>query len=232
MLAVPTDVGRLDQVERLRDRAVDAFGDVAVLMNNAGVGAAPGKPWENLADWKRVIAANLWGVVHGVHAFAPWLLARPEPSAIINTGSKQGITNPPGTAAYNVSKAGVRILTEQLAYALSKEAPQVSAHLLIPGWVHTPIMGDRPRHPDAWLPEEVADFMVSSLERGDFYILCPDNAVPRPLDEARLHWSIHDISLNRPALSRWRPGFKDSHEGFVQRYLGWRARKGGELPEF
>ncbi|TGQ23897.1 SDR family NAD(P)-dependent oxidoreductase, partial [Mesorhizobium sp. M00.F.Ca.ET.216.01.1.1] len=102
VLALATDVSRADEVDRLAETAHNAFGAVSVLMNNAGVGNNPGKPWENRDAWKRLFDINFWGVVHGVEAFAPRMLASGKPALIINTGSKQGITTPPGNLAYNV----------------------------------------------------------------------------------------------------------------------------------
>ncbi len=215
---VPCDVSRLEDVMRLKDEAFDAFGDVAVVLNNAGVGGGLGKPWEAYERWRRILEVNLWGVINGVHAFAPALIAQGAPAAIINTGSKQGITNPPGSAAYNVSKSGVKTLTEQLAFELSTDAPFVSAHLLVPGFTFTGIGGARTpseKPPGAWTSDQVADFMLEGLDRGDFYILCPDNMVTRQMDERRMQWAMGDLIENRPALSRWRPEFKDAFEVFM-----------------
>ncbi|TIT98618.1 MAG: SDR family NAD(P)-dependent oxidoreductase, partial [Mesorhizobium sp.] len=108
------------------------------LMNNAGVGNNPGKPWENRDAWKRLLDINFWGIVHGVEAFTPHMLATGRPGLIVNTGSKQGITTPPGNLAYNVSKSGVKTFTEGLAHALRNEpGAKVAAHLLIPGFTFT-----------------------------------------------------------------------------------------------
>ena len=112
------DVSRMEDVERLRDVAFESFGAVAVLMNNAAISGTGSDNWTGLEAWRRIMDVNLWGVVHGVHAFTPRLLGQASRSAIINTGSKQGITNPPGFPAYAVAKAGVRTLTEQLAHGL------------------------------------------------------------------------------------------------------------------
>jgi NAD(P)-dependent dehydrogenase (short-subunit alcohol dehydrogenase family) len=216
--AVPVDVARFEDVKRLKEEAYEAFGEVAVLMNNAGIGGGLGKPWESYERWRRVMEVNLWGVVHGVHAFTPAMMGQGSPAAIINTGSKQGITNPPGSTAYNVSKSGIRTLTEHLAFELASEAPQVSAHLLVPGFTFTGIGGARTpaeKPPGAWTGEQVIDFMLEGLARGDFYILCPDNMVTRETDERRMAWAMGDLIENRPALSRWRPEFKDAFDAFM-----------------
>ncbi|MCA0032951.1 SDR family NAD(P)-dependent oxidoreductase [Mesorhizobium sp. B263B2A] len=218
VLAVAADVSKADEVDRLADRAFGAFGDVSLLMNNAGVGDNPGKPWENREEWKRLLDINFWGVVHGVEAFAPRMLASARPGLIVNTGSKQGITTPPGNLAYNVSKAGVKTFTEGLAHALRNEpGARLSAHLLIPGFTYTGLTEGATEKPaGAWTGEQVIDFMLESLVRGDFYILCPDNDVARPLDEKRMAWAIGDIIENRPALSRWHPDHKDAFAAFIK----------------
>jgi NAD(P)-dependent dehydrogenase (short-subunit alcohol dehydrogenase family) len=213
------DVARLEDMIRLREEALEAFGEVAVLMNNAGIGGGLGKPWETYDRWRQVLEVNLGGVINGVHAFTPTMIAQAAPSAIINTGSKQGITNPPGSAAYNVSKSGVKTLTEQLSYALSLEAPQVSVHLLVPGFTFTGIGGNttgQEKPPGAWSSEQVIDFLLDGLGRDDFYILCPDNMVTREMDERRMQWAADDLIKNRPALSRWRSEFKDAFDAFMK----------------
>ncbi|AZO12233.1 MULTISPECIES: SDR family NAD(P)-dependent oxidoreductase [unclassified Mesorhizobium] len=219
VLALATDVSRADEVDRLAETAHNAFGAVSVLMNNAGVGNNPGKPWENRDAWKRLFDINFWGVVHGVEAFAPRMLASGKPALIINTGSKQGITTPPGNLAYNVSKAGVKTFTEGLAHALRNEpGSKLAAHLLIPGFTYTGLTEGATEKPaGAWTGEQVIDFMLASLKRGDFYILCPDNEVARPTDEKRMAWAIGDIIENRPALSRWHPDHKDAFAAFMDR---------------
>ncbi|MEI9407743.1 SDR family NAD(P)-dependent oxidoreductase [Mesorhizobium salmacidum] len=218
VLAVASDVSKADEVDRLADRAFGAFGDVSLLINNAGVGDNPGKPWDNRDGWKRLLDINFWGVVHGVEAFAPRMLASAKPGLIVNTGSKQGITTPPGNLAYNVSKAGVKTFTEGLAHALRNEpGARLSAHLLIPGFTYTGLTEGATEKPaGAWTGEQVIDFMLESLVRGDFYILCPDNEAARPLDEKRMAWAIGDIIENRPALSRWHPDHKDAFAAFMK----------------
>ncbi|MBB5752767.1 SDR family NAD(P)-dependent oxidoreductase [Prosthecomicrobium pneumaticum] len=212
VLALPCNVADRGAVEALKTAVYDRFGAVHVLMNNAGTG--PGGPaLGDLAGWEKVIGTNLWGVVHGVQVFVPEMLARGEAGLVINTGSKQGITTPPGDTAYNVSKAGVKVLTEALAHELrNTEGGRIAAHLLIPGFVFTGLTaGGRTEKPaGAWTPEETIDFMLASIERGDFYILCPDNEVDRPLDEKRILWAAGDIVENRPPLSRWHPDFAEA----------------------
>ena len=218
---VAGDVSILEEVERLRETAYEAFGTVTLLMNNAGV-EGRSEPWGQLDRWRNVIGVNLWGVVHGVHAFTEAMLAQGAPAAIVNTGSKQGITNPPGDPAYAVSKAGVRVYTEQLAHAL-RNAPgsKVSAHLLVPGWTYTNIGARRSaeKPAGAWTSGQVVKRMIAGVETGDFYIYCPDNAVSEELDALRLEWSVGDIVENRPALSRWHPDWKAKFDAYVAEEL-------------
>ncbi|HEX4766714.1 MAG TPA: SDR family NAD(P)-dependent oxidoreductase [Lichenihabitans sp.] len=212
---VATDVSKIEDLRRLREAAEGEFGDVAVVMNNAAIDPV-GKPWENYGAWQRLIAVNLWGVVNGVQAFAPAMAASGKPGLIVNTGSKQGITTPPGNAAYNVSKAAVKAFTEATAHEL-RNTPgcRTSAHLLIPGFTFTGLTKAAEKPDAAWTADEVVDFMLASLERGDFYILCPDNDVTRETDEKRMRWAIGDIVENRPALSRWHPDYKEAFERFM-----------------
>jgi NAD(P)-dependent dehydrogenase (short-subunit alcohol dehydrogenase family) len=218
--ALATDVSDPAAVARLRDAAY-GLGEVAVLMNNAGVGGG-GKPWENPEGWRRVIDVNLWGVVNGLQAFVPEMLARGLPGAIVNTGSKQGITNPPGDAAYNASKAAIKAITEQLAHQLRGEpGGRISAHLLIPGFTFTGITARRlpEKPPAAWTPGQVADRLIEALNAGEFYVLCEDNETTREMDARRIAWAAGDLIENRPALSRWHPDFA---EAFQQHMAGVR----------
>lgn len=212
--AIETDVSERNSVTRLAEAVSRKFGTVSVLMNNAGVGGG-GDVLSDPAGWDRVLGVNLFGVLHGIQAFVPAMIAGNEPGLVINTGSKQGITQPPGNTAYNVSKSGVKALSEGLAHTL-REATQgrVSAHLLIPGFTYTGLIR---RHiaqqpPGAWTAEQVVERMLEGLARDEFYILCQDNETSREQDERRIAWAVGDILENRPALSRWHPEWKDAFE--------------------
>jgi NAD(P)-dependent dehydrogenase (short-subunit alcohol dehydrogenase family) len=218
IVSVTTDVGDLAAVEELERTVIERFGRVHLLMNNAGI-----QPGSSLfgpqADWDRVLNVNLMGVIHGSRVFGPKMIAHGEPAMIINTGSKQGITTPPGDPAYNVAKAGVKAFTEALQHELrNTQDCRVSAHLLIPGFVYTPLTArGRTEKPDAaWTAEQTVDFMMESLERGDFYILCPDNDVDRATDEKRIAWTAGDIIENRPPLSRWHPDWAERFKAFLK----------------
>ena len=218
VLAVETRVSQSEQVARLKQEAYERFGEVAVLMNNAGTGPGGG-PWDHYEGWQRVMGINLWGVINGVHTFAEAMIEQATPCAIVNTGSKQGITNPPGDAAYNVTKAGVKALTESLAHKLrNTEGCHVTAHLLVPGFTYTGLIR---RHvpekpPAAWLPEQVVDELLTRMGKGDFYIICPDNDVSREMDNRRVQWAADDLVRNRPALSRWHPDFEAEFQAFAK----------------
>ena len=218
VLAIACDVARPDDLGTLADRSFEKFGEVSFLMNNAGVGNNPGSPWENLDAWKTLIDVNFWGVVHGVQAFGGRMLAQGAPAIIVNTGSKQGITTPPGNLAYNVSKSALKTYTEGLAHALRNvSAAKISAHLLIPGFTFTGITEGHTEKPaGAWTAEQVVEFMLEKLSLGDFYILCPDNETERRTDERRMAWAIGDIIENRPALSRWHPDFGKAFDEFLK----------------
>jgi len=212
-------VSKLDSLEALERAVIQRFGRVHVLMNNAGI--QPGSSiFGPQVAWDNVLGVNLMGVVNGTRTFGPGMIAHKDPAIIINTGSKQGITTPPGDPAYNVSKAGVKVFTEALQHELrNTENCNVTAHLLIPGFVFTGLTnGARKEKPaGAWTPEQTVEFMVESLKRGDFYILCPDNDVARPVDERRMLWAAGDIVENRPPLSRWHPDYADQFKAFLEK---------------
>ena len=217
------DVSRPEELARLHAAATAVFGDVHVLMNNAAIGSNPGKPWEHTADWRALLDINLFGVIAGMQAFVPWMLAHGGPAAVVNTGSKQGITLPPGNSAYNVAKAGVKAYTELLAHELRQVAGgRVTAHLLVPGFTYTGMTnlpaGARPEKPaGAWTAEQVVERMLDGIAAGDFYLWCIDNETTRETDMRRIAWSAGDIEGNRPALSRWHADFADAFAAHMKR---------------
>ena len=218
IMTTKVDVSRRDSVVDLEAKVRQRFGAVDVLMNNAGI--QPGSKMFGPEDnWQRILGVNLWGIIHGSQVFAPDMIAQGTPALIINTGSKQGITTPPGDPAYNVSKAGVKAFTEALQHEL-RNTPncKVTAHLFIPGFVFTPLTANgRVEKPaGAWTPEQTVDVMLDRVSAGDFYVLCPDNDVPRALDERRILWAAGDIVENRPPLSRWHADYADAFAAFVK----------------
>lgn len=203
------DVADGDALEKLRNEVYDRFADVALLINNAGIVQGAG-PWDGRTLWTRQMDVNFFAVVEAQHLFVPGMINANRPSAVINLGSKEGITTPPGNAAYSVAKAGIKVLTEQLSHELLKATQgRVTAHLLVPGYTWTPmnfpglnpLSDQKPDEP--WTAEQVVELFLERFHEEDFYIICPDNAVTPALDAKRIRWAAEDIVQNRPALSRW-----------------------------
>ena len=218
VMTMVADVSQAAEVQRLEAAVRERFGGTDVLMNNAGIQPGSGI-FGPRTNWEKVLSVNLWGVINCTQVFAPRMIERGRPSLIINTSSKLGITTPPGDPAYNISKAGVKAFTEALQHELRNTAgSHLSAHLLIPGFVFTGLTGKgRTEKPaGAWTPEQTIDFMMKRLSAGDFYILCPDNDVARPIDERRILWAAGDIVENRPALSRWHPDYAAAFASFME----------------
>jgi NAD(P)-dependent dehydrogenase (short-subunit alcohol dehydrogenase family) len=216
-MSVATDVSDPNALVALKRRA-DGLGEVSILMNNAAREGSTGILSDGDA-WRRTIDVNFWGVLNGMQAFVPTMMEAAWPCAVINTGSKQGITLPPGNTAYNVSKAAVRALTESLAHDLLATDGRMTAHLLIPGFTYTGLTkarGVTEKPTAAWTSEQVVDHLLDGMAQGDFYILCPDNDVTREMDEKRIRWHADDIILGRPALSRWHPDHKAEFARFME----------------
>jgi NAD(P)-dependent dehydrogenase (short-subunit alcohol dehydrogenase family) len=211
------DVSQFDQVCALRDYAISTFGRIDVLMNNAGTSQKT-TSWGELDQWRHLIDVNMWGIIHGIQAFTETMINQRSPAVMINTGSKQGITNPPGNPAYNVSKAGVKAATESLQHALrNTEDCQLSAHLLVPGFTFTGltkrVVSEKPD--GAWQPDEVVEYMLAGIERGSFYIICPDNEVSSAEDARRVIWAAGDLAYDRTPLSRWDENYDAAFKAFT-----------------
>ena len=137
-ITLKVDVSQAAQVEGLRDQALTRLGGVHVVCNNAGVSPL-GAVWENsVADWQWILGVNLWGVIHGVRAFAPHLIAQDE-GHIVNTASVAGLISPPGSGAYNVTKHAVVALSETLQHDLRERNSRVGVSVLCPAYVPTRI---------------------------------------------------------------------------------------------
>jgi NAD(P)-dependent dehydrogenase (short-subunit alcohol dehydrogenase family) len=205
-------------IDRVAEAAFKRFDDIAFLMNNAAAFEG-GDALSNPDVWRRILDVNVMGVLNGVQRVGRAMIDRGKPGIIVNTGSKQGITSPPGNTAYNVSKAAVKALTEGLAHTL-RNLPkcQISAHLLIPGFTYTGNATRRTstRPAAAWTAEQVAERLIQGLERNEFYILCQDNETTRDQDERRILWAAGDLVENRPALSRWHPDYKEAFDTFTK----------------
>ncbi|KAH7926489.1 NAD(P)-binding protein [Leucogyrophana mollusca] len=218
VLVIPTDVSKIEEVVRLRDKVYEAWGEVAVLLNNAAIGPNS-KSWQMLDNWTNIFAINVFGVINVQQTFVPSMLHQENQAMVINTGSKQGITNPPGNPAYNASKAAVKSLTEGLAHELrERPACNVTAHLFIPGWTFTGLTArsgaEKPA--GAWSAEETVLYMLDRVRVGEFYILCPDNEARREIDQLRIMWAAADVAEGRPALSRWHKDWKSLFEEYLR----------------
>jgi NAD(P)-dependent dehydrogenase (short-subunit alcohol dehydrogenase family) len=144
------DVSSTSDWSRVRTDVESKFGSVDLLMLNAGASFNPegSKTWEDPEYFHKTFAVNVFGPVNGLAAFLPLVQQTKEPASIIITGSKQGITNPPGNPAYNASKSAVKTITEHLAHDLRTSNPNISVHILIPGWTFTGLSGNSGPVPD------------------------------------------------------------------------------------
>lgn len=149
VLAVRTDVSRADDLSHLRDETLERFGAVHVLCNNAGVFAG-GLSWDAIStDWEWVLGVNLYGILHGVRAFVPFMLEQNQPGHIVNTCSMAGLINMPLSGAYSVSKHAALSLTETLYHELRIKQAPVGVSALCPELIRTRIghsERNRPAH--------------------------------------------------------------------------------------
>ena len=219
IMAQETDVSNINELQKLKSLVHERFGGTDILMNNAGI--QPGSTmFGSTENWKHILDVNLWGIINGSQVFLPDMIKRGRPGLVINTGSKQGITTPPGDPAYNVSKAGVKVFTEALTHELrNTENCKITAHFLVPGFVFTQLTakGRTEKPPGAWTADQTIDFALERIYAGDFYIICPDNEAPRELDEKRILWAAGDIVENRPPLSRWLPAYAEAFAEFLKK---------------
>lgn len=154
-ITLKVDVSQADQVQAFRDQTLTRLGGVHVVCNNAGVSPL-GPVWENsVADWQWILGVNLWGVIHGVRAFAPYLIAVNE-GHIVNTASVAGLISPPGSGAYNVTKHAVVALSETLYHDLRERNSAVGVSVLCPAYVPTGIVDSERSRPEKYQnpPEE------------------------------------------------------------------------------
>ncbi|MBV9771541.1 MAG: SDR family NAD(P)-dependent oxidoreductase [Bryobacterales bacterium] len=197
VLAVRTDVSKRSDVELLARQALDAFGQVHLLFNNAGV-AAGGAPWEaTWNDWEWVIGVNLWGVIHGVKVFTPLMLEQNTECHIVNTSSTAGLIVGGGTTPYSVTKHAVVALSESMYLALRQRNSLVNVSVLCPGLVRTNIVNAERNRPAelrnepiamspamqaglaalkavvaaSMSPLQVAEVVFDAIEKEQFYIL-------------------------------------------------------------
>ena len=218
VLTVPTDVSQLEQVQALRDAAYARFGEVAVLMNNAGT-APGGGPWDHIDRWRRVLEVNLWGVINGVQTFTPAMLAQ-QTRLRHHQHRIQAGHHLPARRHRLQRQQGRREGDDRGAGAQPAQRGR-RAHLRASAGAGLDLhRHDAPR-PDreaagAWTPDQVVDMLIEGMGQGDFYIICPDNEVTREIDNRRILWAAQDITENRPALSRWHPDYKEAFERFLK----------------
>ena len=200
--AVRTDVADAAQVAALADEAERAFGPVHVLCNNAGVGGGGGALWAvSEADWRWTLDVNLWGVIHGVRAFVPRMIAHGEPGHVVNTASMAGLTATPSLGPYTVAKFGVVALSEVLAKDLDLAGAKLKVSVLCPAFVKTRIAESHRNRPAAPRgdkvpgagqmasairamveqgipPEDVAAQVIAAIRDERFYILTHPETKP------------------------------------------------------
>jgi len=185
-----TDVSKAEQVDALRDATLAAFGAAHVVCNNAGVGSGGAMHEVPLADWDWVLGVNLWGVIHGIRAFAPLFIEQDE-GHIVNTASLAGLTSPPFMGPYNVSKHGVVTISETMFAELAMRGSAVGVSVLCPGWVNTRINEAARNRPD----EAPAPASVS-VPGGDAFRDLLENMVRTGLDPADVAELVLDAILH------------------------------------
>lgn len=206
----PMDVSNLSEWNDLKSKIESSGTKLDFLHLNAGIGL--NSDWTDSSYFRKVFDVNLFGVINGINTFFPHFENNNgEQKAIIVTGSKQGITNPPGNPAYNASKSALKTITEQLHFDLAKSSPKTSVHLLVPGWTFTGIGGGMAKtKPDgAWAAEQVAEYLYQKMGEDKFYAICPDNDVDWETDRKRMTWAMGDVVYERKPQSRWLEEFKD-----------------------
>jgi len=196
VLAVRTDVSRAEDVDRLARETYAVFGAAHIVCNNAGVAVIGAVHEQTLADWQWVLGVNLWGVIHGVHAFLPRMLGGGDEGHFVNTASMAGLTTAPFMSIYDVTKHGVVALSESLYKELELSGAPVGVSVVCPGLINTSIMRSaRNRPPEladegkagpaaqafaqaladrltgGYPPSEVADQIVRGIRNRRFYIV-------------------------------------------------------------
>lgn len=217
VIGVVTDVAKEEAVNHLADQAFSHFGNVHLLVNNAGV-AFTKAAWETTAqDWEWIMGVNLYGVTHALRAFIPRMLANGEEGHIVNTASMAGLLSAHALAAYNVSKFGVVTLSEGLHHDLTLRQTKLGVSVLCPSWVNTRIIeSERNRDPaqrtdmdklerisakasanitkavqNGLSTEDVAKQVIDAIRSNQFYILT------HPESLAAVHVRAEDILKNR-----------------------------------
>lgn len=230
VLTIHCDVTREEDMASARDQVFAKFGGCHFLFLNAGIGGG-GSALKHGDRWHDVFDVNLFGVIHGLHAFVPAMIPQDCESVVAVTGSRAGITTPPGDVAYNASKAAVRVLVEDLEHRLrNTKGCQVSARLLLPGMMDTEfayntqkrLRGARAAEgtkmgKGSVPPSDVADLLLKSVaEGGPFYVIADDSDLNREQFKRAVQWSSEDIVKERPPLSRWLSPYREQYREVVE----------------
>ncbi len=211
ILPVKTNVAILDEIENLKQQAVDNFGGVHLLFNNAGVGGG-GNAWESTQkDWDWVLGVNLWSVIHGLRVFVPQMIAQDTDCHIVNTASVAGLLGGSTNAAYSVTKHGVVALTEILYRDLEAQNLKIGASVLCPGLIDTRIMESGRNRPAELTNETEPAALTKEQEQGReaFAAALKQGMKPAELAEIvfagiraeRLYIQTHDV-FNAMILKR------------------------------
>jgi NAD(P)-dependent dehydrogenase (short-subunit alcohol dehydrogenase family) len=203
VIGIATDVSDADSVQALAKEARNRFGTVHIVCNNAGIGPMAKVADMTLDDWRWMLDVNLWGVIHGIHAFLPILAANPDGGHIVNTASMAGLDAPPRLGAYATCKFGVVGLTEVLAQELALEGSRVGVSVLCPGTVRTNI-GRSSRNRPARLSSEVGfeDIDIELEDNPAYRWITPDDAgavVVRAIKNGYLYALTHPDWYGRVA---------------------------------
>ncbi|KAK4502177.1 hypothetical protein PRZ48_005602 [Zasmidium cellare] len=205
------DVASLDAWQTLKSSVEQGGRKLDFLHLNAGIGLKG--DWTDSTYFHKIFQVNLFGVINGINTFYPHFDNNSSSQkAIIITGSKQGITNPPGNPAYNATKSAIKTLTEHLHFDLAKTSPNTSVHLLVPGWTFTGLTGGgglKEKPAGAWDASQVADYLYKKMSEDKFYVICPDNDVDWETDRKRMTWTMGDVVYERKPQSRWLEEYKE-----------------------
>ena len=216
VLSIPTDVSKANDIEQLAQKTIDAFGEVHLLFNNAGL-AIPRLSWEyELKDWELVLGVNLWGVIHGIRTFIPIMIKQDTECHIVNTASIEGIlSSGVGGATYGVSKHALVFLSERLVLELEENGPKIKVSVLCPGFVTTNIfvsainrlseyledaneifenldeerrelLNEFMEESPPLIPEQVADIVFQAIRDEEFYIFTHKQPIIRDAVKERL----------------------------------------------
>jgi NAD(P)-dependent dehydrogenase (short-subunit alcohol dehydrogenase family) len=200
VLNVVADVSNINDVKKLAQTCTDHFGEIHLLVNNAGVGFATKTStniWEYpIADWNWILGVNVWGIIHGIYVFTPLMLKQDNECYIVNTASMAGLITPVlGVGIYSITKHTVVAITESLKHELQRIGSKIQVFALCPGFVKTNLIESERNRPEQLqynlktnpefdpiikvyeqaiengiTPQEVADKVFQGIKKGKFYI--------------------------------------------------------------